>query len=58
VDGLRAARRDNETLDRFAIETAARATRLVPAALGARAEVLGAVALAVLRSEADTLANS
>jgi predicted NBD/HSP70 family sugar kinase len=44
-----------ETLDRFAIETAARATRLVPAALGDRAEVLGAVGLAVLRSEADAL---
>jgi predicted NBD/HSP70 family sugar kinase len=36
---------------RFAIETAAQATRLVPAALGDRAEVLGAVALAVLNSE-------
>jgi len=41
-------------VDRYAIETAARATRLVPAALGERAEVLGAVALAAGRIGADT----
>jgi predicted NBD/HSP70 family sugar kinase len=40
-----------ETVDRFAIETAATATSIVPSALGDRAEVLGAVALTVLRSE-------
>lgn len=43
-----------EAVDRYAIETAARATRLVPAALGERAEVLGAVALAAGRIGADT----
>lgn len=42
---------------RFAIETAATASELVPAALGARAEVLGAVALAVERSEGNSPAG-
>jgi predicted NBD/HSP70 family sugar kinase len=43
-----------ETVARFAIETAATATSIVPAELGDRAEVLGAVALAVLRSEGNS----
>jgi predicted NBD/HSP70 family sugar kinase len=38
-------------VERYAIEAAASATQLVPAALGDRAEVLGAVALAVLNSD-------
>jgi predicted NBD/HSP70 family sugar kinase len=46
-----------ETVARFAIETAARATSIVPAELGDRAEVLGAVALAVLRSEGNPPAS-
>jgi predicted NBD/HSP70 family sugar kinase len=40
-----------EAVGRFAIETAATATTLIPAELGDRAEVLGAVALAVLSSD-------
>jgi predicted NBD/HSP70 family sugar kinase len=40
-----------EATMRFAIETAASATELVPAALGPKAEVLGAVALALDQSE-------
>jgi predicted NBD/HSP70 family sugar kinase len=46
-----------ETVARFAIETAATATSIVPAELGDRAEVLGAVALAVLRSEGNPPAS-
>lgn len=46
-----------EAVGRFAIETAASATRLVPAELGDRAEVLGAIALAVLRSEGSAPAS-
>jgi predicted NBD/HSP70 family sugar kinase/DNA-binding CsgD family transcriptional regulator len=42
-----------EATMRFAIATAADATELVPAELGPKAEVLGAVALAVERSEAE-----
>jgi predicted NBD/HSP70 family sugar kinase len=40
-----------EAVGRFAIDTAARATSLAPSALGDRAEVLGAVALAAFGSE-------
>jgi predicted NBD/HSP70 family sugar kinase len=40
-----------EAVDRYAIEMAAQATTIVPSTLGDSTEVLGAVALAVLRSE-------
>jgi predicted NBD/HSP70 family sugar kinase len=40
-----------EAVDRYAIERAAQATSIVPSTLGDSTEVLGAVALAVLRSE-------
>jgi predicted NBD/HSP70 family sugar kinase len=45
-----------DAVGRFAIETAAKATTLVPTTLGDDAEVLGAVALAVRGQEWDALA--
>ena len=38
-------------VERYAIESAAKATQIIPAGLGDRAEVLGAIALAVLNSD-------